>query len=417
MIKCLMQKKALDIRMQATISTVGITVQYFAQWLISVLLVRMDGYEVAGIFSLSMSISNVFAYFANYGLRNYQITDAKKEFLDMHYLMARAELVFAAGTGCVLYLLWAEGYSEKEKWAILIYLIYNLFTGIGDTLLGAVQVRNHLEISGFSCAVKGAVCFASFLGTFLGTHNIAFALVAMAVGALGVVAFYDWPMYRRYVPLETPCTAVDFQKSWRLWPACFTLMLSQVVPIITTAIPRRTIQSILGVEQLGVFSSVFTPTVIITTLAPAVVTAILPKVASYWETGNVKNVRKMLLWGLGAFVGSLLIAVAAISLCGKIIMSILFDAEILAYFTLLYWAVLTTISSAVTSFLNGILTAIRHTTVIAPLTIGTMVITAMLSQRFIGLYGIYGAAYLQILVYSIQLIAQVYLIFIFLRNQ
>lgn len=408
--------KTLDLKYQTLISTVGITVQFLAQWLISVLLVRLDGYEVAGIFSLAMSISNVFAYFGNYGLRNYQITDIKKKFSDWQYLLARTELLITATVICLFYLLWAKGYSGQEKWAIILYLLYNIFNTLGDTLLGAVQVRNHLEVSGFSCAAKGTVCFVSFLAAFLVTHNIVLALAAMAAGALGVVFFYDWPMYRRYVPLETPCTVADFQKSWRLWPACFTLMLSQVVPIITTAIPRRTIQSILGVEQLGVFSSVFTPTVIITTLAPAIITAFLPKASEHWEAGRTIQLRRMVLWGIGLFAICLLLANAGVFLLGKPVMQVLFGHSILEYLSLLYWAVAATVCSAVVSFLNGILTAIRHTRCIAFLTVGAMVATALGAQTMVVTFGIYGAAYLQILVYIFQAVTQLILVMKFIRR-
>ena len=127
-----MPKNPLSIKNQTIISSLGMTVQFFAQWLISVLLVRMDGYEAAGVFSLAMSISNVFAYFANYGLRNYQITDVKHSFTKRQYLLARFELICVGFIGCAVYLLCGNGYTVQEKWAILLYLLYNLINGVGD---------------------------------------------------------------------------------------------------------------------------------------------------------------------------------------------------------------------------------------------------------------------------------------------
>ena len=408
-----MHDHVLPVKYQTALSAIGVVFLNFAQWIISVLLVRMDGYEAAGIFSLAMSISNVFAFFSNYGLRNYQITDTQKKFSDRQYLLARYELVIAAGLACSVYLLTASGYSRQEKWAIFLYLAYNLFNMVGDTLLGSIQIRNHLEINGYSCMAKGFVCLTAFLSAFWISHDVVTALAAMAIGSLIVVIFYDAILYRKYVPKSSSVRTGDWQHSLQLWPACFTLMLALVVPIVTAAIPRRTIQSLLGVDQLGVFSSIFTPTVIITTLTPTVLMAFLPRFASIWENGCTHQLRSMVIAGLGFFAGGTLLAFAAAFLCGRLVMRLLFGAEILEYFPLLYWAVLATVCSAVTSFFNGILTAIRRTGSIAVFTAGALLLTVLLTRPLVERFGIYGAAHVQIIVYGLQAVAQLVLFFLF----
>ena len=61
------------------------------------------------------------------------------------------------------------------------------------------------------------------------------------------------------------------------------------------------------------------------------------------------------------------------------------------------------------SFFNGILTAARHTGSIAALTVVALVLTAVLSAPFVQAFGIYGAAYVQLLVYLVQVAIQILL--------
>lgn len=408
-----MQRRNLDIRIQTFISSVGIGIQYFAQWLISVLLVRMDGYEAAGIFSLAMTISNVFAYFSGYGLRNYQITDAQWSYSDRQYILARIQTSLIGSVLCIGYLVLAPGYTRLEMSAIFVYLVYQNVIGIGDIMLGAIQIRNHLEINGFSFMIRGAVCFIAFVAVYFFEKNILLALLMMTLAAAATTLFYDYREYRNYVPRGKGPLLQDVVKARRLWKDCFFLMISQIIPLITTAVPRRTIQGMLGTDTLGIFSSIFTPTVIISTMTPAIVTAFLPRIAVQWKRGNAAWVRGAMWMGVGLFSAGTVAALGVVRLCGRPIMALLFGADILNYFSLLYWAVLATVCITVASFLNGILTAIRRTNCIAFLTTGSMLLTVCLASFMIIQFGIYGAAYLQILVYLIQVILQILLISFF----
>lgn len=399
----------MNIRLQTSISTIGITAQFFFQWLIGILLVRLDGYGTAGIFSLAMSISNVFSYFGNYGLRNFQITDAKHSFSDAQYILMRTGTCLAALLACCGYLSIATGYSQTERLAILWYCIYTLTNTMADTILGSIQVRNHFEVTGYSCAFKGALNFIFFLVSFWCFHNIVLSLALMALGS-AIVIGYDVCMYRRYVGLLTVPATSDIRKVARLLQVCFPLMMAQVLPIMTTAVPRRTIQNLLGAELLGIFSSVFTPTVVISTLAPSLVMAVLPQFAADWKSGRYRKLAIKVGYGVGAFAVGAVAAMAVVILCGRFFMELIFGPSILDYFSLMYWAVLASICSAFTAFLNGVLTAIRHTGYIAPLTVFTLGLTVLCSQVLVQEFGIYGAAYIQIATYTLQGVLQLIIV-------
>lgn len=59
----------MTLRNKALINSAGSLVLFFGQCVISLVIVRITGYGDAGVFSLAMSISNVFCFVANYNIR------------------------------------------------------------------------------------------------------------------------------------------------------------------------------------------------------------------------------------------------------------------------------------------------------------------------------------------------------------
>jgi len=395
-----MRKKPAEA--QTAVFTTGYVVFYFAQWLISVLLVRLGGYTAAGIFALAMTVSNVFAYFSNYGTRGFQITDYAKKYSDRQYILHRAETILVSVIFCVIYLLAMRVYTPEEKWAILLYLLYSAVNTLGDVLMGAVQIRGRLEINGYSNILRGVLSFLVFVAGYAVSGSMVTALLLMAIAAAAVFLGYDVRQYHAVVGEKSALCGADFRQSLSLWKDCFSLMLALMIPIITTAIPRQSIRVAFGSEVLGYYASVFTPTVIIPVLVSSVVTAQMPALSDCWNTGDSMRFRRTIRRFIGAF--ALLAAVACLTafLLGKPVMSLIFGNEILDYFDLLYYAILATVISSMGSFFSSVLTAMRRTKVIAFSAAAAMAITAASVRIFLRKFGVYGAAYSHILAYSAQ---------------
>lgn len=395
----------MDFRKQAAINSVGSVVLMFGQWLISVLLVRMSGYEDAGIFSLAMTVSNVFSFFANYGLRNFQVADVSGRYTQGQYLLTRVITCVLSVGACAVYLLVAGGYSPVERWAIVLYLLYSNVNVLSDTLLGTLQLHDRLYINGYSNILRGAVCFAAFVGTYLAVHNLLTALGIMALATLALTVVYDWRCFCRVEALA-PWRCTDGMAALRLLRVCFALMISNIFPVITTALPRRAIQKLAGTEQLGYFSSIFTPTVLITTLVPAIIIALVPKIAKAWKEQDRGGLLLLLGQIYGFTVGFVLVAELAALVCGRWVMQLVFGPEILQYYSLLYWAILATGINTLTYCGNATLISIGKNVSVAVCSVIALAVTAVLSTFLVQNYSLAGAAYTLLAAYAAQVLVQ-----------
>lgn len=397
------QKKAFS---GALVNSIGSIALCGAQWLISVLIVRMGGYGDAGIFSLAMSISNVFLFLANYNIRSIQLSDTEGEYTQLQFLWSRVFSILISFLSCAVYLLFAGGYTDVEKWAVLLYLFYSNSTILNDIMMGTIQVNGHIEVGGYSNLIRSGVCLAVYLGVYAVTKSLIISLIAMVAASAAVVLLYDLPRYRKYCGSPDRGVLFDVKQALRILRTNFVLMLTAIFPLITAAVPRRQIQLIFGEEELGYFSSIFSPTLIIATLIPALVLAVIPKLAQTWHDMQYKSFLKEVVKCNLLIVGFTVICIIAAVFLGRFALKLVFGEEILVYYDLLYWALVTSGINAAVSCSISVLIAMHKNIYVTVATAISMIISMAISGVLVGEYGIYGAAYALMAAYIVQLLIQ-----------
>lgn len=399
-----------------SINTVGNIVLMFAQWLISVLLVRMGGFADAGVFSLAMSISNVFSAMANCGTRTYQVSDISGQFTQNQYLLNRSFTIIASFLLCGIYLLFDSSYSKCEAISIMAYLLYSNSILLSDIICGTLQVRGRLELNGYSYIIKGIACLCSFLLAYAYFHNLPLSIAIMGAITLLLTLVYDLKYYRETEKIKWPSRA-DLKAAFYICKVCLPLLVLTILPITVIAYPRRLINLYLGNKMLGYYSSLFTPTVVISTMMPAMFLGLMPKIAEMWENGDRRSLETLTSKCYLAIVAiTFFVAILAL-IGGKIAIKIIFGEEILPYFNLLYLAVLASGLNSMTICGRLILTSFRKSGW-ATCTAGIeLLLTVVLSGYLVSEMGIYGGAVVLIISYGIHAALQAVMIRYFMVRQ
>lgn len=396
----------MDIRKQTIVNSLGSAVLLGFQWLISVCLVRTNGYEDAGVFSLAMTVSNIFSTAANYGLRNYQLTDhSRRNKQDEYLIMRLISSAFASGT-CTAYLYLNKNYTAIEKWAIGLYLLYNLTIVINDSLMGSIQLENHLELNGFSNILRGMFSFALFLGALLLWEKLLPALGMMVLASLLVLLMYDLPQYVKLCTERKGRWRGHFRGSCSLFVEGFPVMLSSIIPMMVTALPRTILQNQMGSEYLGFFSSVYTPAVLLSTVLPPALISIIPAISQYWHEENIREMMRNVAISYGVVCAAICGALAVAGLAGRLFLTLLYGDSILPYANLLYYAILAVGMSCVCTCGNNIVVAIGGKRMLLFMSGLTLGVTLAFSGTLVSAYGIIGAAIVQIIAYGLQAVIQ-----------
>ena len=364
---------------------------------------------------MAMSIANVFATIMNYGIRNYQVTDISFRYAPNHYVYARFFLTIAAGILCFIYL-FIDKYSAKNTYAILLYLSYNASINISDIIMGNLQRAEHLEFNGYSNTIRGISCLALFGIVQYLNKNLLMAMGAMSLGSLLVLIFFDVPLYLKTCQEIGSLTRNIYKNVISIYRICFFIFISTIIPILITAIPRREIQFILGETMLGFFSSVYTPAVILNTVIPTVIIAIVPSITQKWKEGQSQEVKREIEISYLLVISITFFALVVSRLCGKPFLELLYGSEILQFAPLLQTAVIAIGLNCTCVCGNYIMIALEQRRKMALFSFISLCIVVAASRLFVIKYHIYGAAYVLIAGYGVQIILQLFTIHFALKE-
>ena len=118
-----MRKEKISIKASVIWNSMGSMVYLISQWLISVLVVRVSGVEVAGNLTLAMSINNVFYSIAMQGIRNYQVSDTNEKYKAGTYVYSRIFSCIVTFLICVVYCNVIQ-YNAEQKECIIAYCLF-----------------------------------------------------------------------------------------------------------------------------------------------------------------------------------------------------------------------------------------------------------------------------------------------------
>ena len=393
----------MNYKRQALYNTVGNLVYLLSLWLISVLTVRLSGFEAAGVFSLAMSIGNIFYFIAVYGMRSFQASDSVYQYAPRDYILLRG-ITTAASLVLLLGYLALAGYSVYVSLAIFIYSVYRFFEAYSDVFFGELQRVGHLEVCGVSMSCKGVLSVLAFALVFGKTQNLNWALLAMSAVACAALFLYDIRGYKKY---RNRAVDQPAHPPMELLKAGFPMLLTTLFPIIVTAVPRLALERCWGEAVLGAYSSVSAPTVLITSIVPNVLAAFMTLFGLCYHRGEYQRLLKMLGIVLLCTAAFGLAACAVAFFLGDPVMSLIFGEAIRPHLYLLIPLILATTVYALSMAANSILISIRQPFWLTLCAASALVTSLAISYPLVRAFGEMGAVWAFGVPFAVQLVLQI----------
>lgn len=339
--------------------TIGGMVYYFLIWILSVLIVRISGYEAAGIFAVCMSITSSPAVVALYNMRSFQVSDIHGEYSNKTYINTRFLCAVASMIFCLVLIL-IYGYDLHKASIILAYMIVKVCEGIADAYYGIEQMWGRMDLSGISYCVRGFACCVAFTITLILTDDMFISMLVMAIASLCCVFGVDGTMRRKYEYQYQPWQKGHVGKSGlKLLAICTPLCIVGVLNNFTYTVPKIYLESFHGSEIMGFYSSVASPTVVVQLIAQTLFFPQIPELTKLYEDKDRKGYVIKLLRFFALSLILLVIAVAGAYFLGEYVLVFLYGEEIRPYTYLFVSVIIASYTSAISTVLSYVCTLMR----------------------------------------------------------
>ena len=236
-------------------NTFGQLTYMLCQFLCGILVVRLAGEQVSGVYNTALTATGIFLSIASYGMYSFQVSDIRGKYGASTYIRSRVWTCALAVALCIGFvavsaLTGENPYSAQQSVCVLLFLGYRMVESLTDIYNAIDQRSGRLDIVGKTYAVRGAVTLASFTLTLWLTQDIVLTLALMLGASLVVFFVYSLPQARAFYAPEQPQNARVAALLWE----CLPLAVYSFLNTTTASIPKLALSSRMGETALGIYA-------------------------------------------------------------------------------------------------------------------------------------------------------------------
>lgn len=240
---------------------------------------RINGTTLAGMLAITFSTATILNAIGDFGMRVFQVTDAKREYSFKDYLYARLVVDILMLVVAVIFI-FITGYSFEKGLMCFLFVTYRFFESLSETYQGEMQLHKRLDLGAKSVVIRTCGAIIIFLLIDLFTENINMAIIAMIIWGIMTSFGYDNRVVGKFLKEQSK---VEFSKVKRLVFICFPTFFSTLLNLYIINAPKYAIDSILTYQDQTIFNIIFLPTFTINLLSIFILKPLLLSLGVMWN--------------------------------------------------------------------------------------------------------------------------------------
>lgn len=157
---------------------IGLTTNTFNSLFFLMVVNRINGIEIAGIFSYSYAVVCLIYIVATYYNRVYQVSDVKNSFLENEYISTRLLTSIISLVMIIVFSI-LNHFSVFQFWLLFLLMIFRSLEAISDCFYAFIQKKDQLYYVGKSLFFKSFIGIIIFGILDIYTHNILISLLLL----------------------------------------------------------------------------------------------------------------------------------------------------------------------------------------------------------------------------------------------
>ena len=329
-----MEKKLVN---QSFWYALGILLASLSQFYIIAYLTQKNGFYEAGIFSLSVTVSGVFQELSFFNVKPFQIVDGYKKFKEERYVLLRVITILMSSICCLIFLLFMQ-YERILLLSIAIYFVYRQVLIFLDVYTTRIQIFNRMDLIGKASILEIIASIGGFMIGQIILKDFLKSIILMGGLSILVSSFTCAICYKKATGENLKIRLGVKERGTKdvlsLLRNTIPLMGYSSILVLVNSIPRIFLQDIFGSYEVGVFSSLTTPAVLISTISVSLFAPYIKYFTDLFEKKEMKRIKTGICIIVGLFLCGGIVGTIAYYTMGESLFVLVYGTDILLYYPL-----------------------------------------------------------------------------------
>ena len=288
---------------------------------------RLNGIEIAGIFSICYATCCILNSIGDWGIRIYQVTDTNRKYKFEDYFYARVLAIFGMIVIGVIFTLISK-YSDEKLFICITLILVRAVDNFSETFQSELQLNNRLDLAGKFLLLRNLIEIVTFLIVNILTQNIYLSFGSILCSSVIMLLGLDVHFVKKMITLKMK---INKKKIYEILKECFTLAISNLISVYIINSVKYAIDNTGNNIMQTYFNILYMPTFVINLISILIIKPFLKPFGDYWNNRKYENFIKIILKMVLILTIITFFIIFVSSLIGIPILNILYNVDLNQY--------------------------------------------------------------------------------------
>lgn len=374
---------------------------------------RLNGVTAAGMFSIASAIAYQCLSLGNFGTRNVQASDVKKEFSlsDFFYIKILSGILMY---GTLIYYSFASGYSNEKAWIVFTFGLFKSIDALEDVIHGEYHRNNRLDIAAILLTFRYIVAVIEFVIIYMITKDLIITSSISCITTVLICFLENKGIIKHFYNDRIHFNVVSFKK---LLFVLIPISISNYVRMYVCNLPKYSIDANLSESMQTYFNILIMPVFIITLISDVIFRPYITKLSVFWHQKDFHDFKILILRQLLVIVFLTIIMIIGGYVIGLKLLEIVYGVELSLYMSSLMILLVAGGFNTASAFLTLVLTIQREQKKFVIVYILTTILALFIADYLIVNFQILGASILYLLICFMFFIVFIFIVFFKIKKE
>ena len=308
-------------------NTIGSLISSLLNAIILAFCTRLNGIEIAGMFSISYATACILNSIGDFGIRIYQVTDTERKNSFSEYLVTRliaVALMVIIGVAFVL----ITGYRKEKLWICILLIAFRAIENISESYQAEFQLNGRLELGGKTIVYRNIAGLVAFFILDKITKNIIVSLIGLVMANLIIFMLYDLKLIKKFTKVNLKVNKAEIKK---ILKECLPLAISTLISMYVINAVKYAIDNSGDYTMQTYFNILYMPTFVINLVSIFIIKPFLKPFGDYWNGREYKKFVKIILGIVGVLAAATICVEIGCYILGIPFLNLLYGVDLSQY--------------------------------------------------------------------------------------